>query len=231
MSDLTLHPVLLVGLVAVAVAACGSKELPSDLSPEDRLVVQGVGGWTTPEAVRFGPYQAVSIELRWTRGSGLRAERTGSRTANQNYRFTFHDGDTAIGEVLCASEARRLTGLAGITDIDPGAEVALDCRAASDSAEPEWRLSLRSSGSRGPQGPLSTDELSYSVRVASRGGVWGRSGRSGYRIQSEDRILAIVEVVRGGMVWIESDLDERARRAIAMAAMALLLYEEPSTGT
>lgn len=218
---------LLVVLVPGLLAGCGTKELPSDLTPEDRLLVQGVGGWTTPEALGFGDYQARSIDRGFTQGSGLRAERTGSRTSRQAYQFLFYDGEQEVGWVRCQSEARRLTGIAGVTDIAPGAEVTLDCRGDPDGLEAEWRLSLRSSGDRPVQGPVSAGPLEYSVRAASRGGPWVPSGGRGYQIQSSERILAMVEVVRGGMVWIEADLSRRARRVMAMAAVALLLYEEP----
>lgn len=220
----------LAGLLSLLAAGCGlGRELPSDLSPEDRLLVTGFGGWSTPEAVEFGDYRAVSIERGFTQGSGLRAERTGSRTSRQVYRFLFIDGEEEVGWVRCESEARRLSGIAGVADIEPGAEVTLDCRASDDGREPEWRLSLRSSSDRPPQGPISDGALEYSVRAASRGGRWVPAGGRGYHIQSSDRILGLVEVVRGGMVWIESGLDERARRVMAMAAVSILLYEEPST--
>lgn len=233
---------LLAILPAAAAAGCATAgiELPADLASADRMEVDGRGGWGTPELVTFGPFELVEIDRSWTRGSGLRVGLGGlggtTARARQTYEFTVRSAGTVIGVVECDAGGDRATVNLPVVDVDASAAATLVCalgrdpaRVRSDDDHAGWELALDASRDRHMVGHVGAGDRRYTVTGTGPGGRFTPAHTYGFEIRAGERVVAAVETVNQGAVWLAPDLEPGEREALALAAGALLLYEETPT--
>lgn len=230
MPDLTSPRSYLLALL-LPLTACSTPtlQLPSDLAPAERLEVEGMRRIRTPEALRFGSFHARDIDRSWTRGGGLEAGGVGRQNARQTYSFRLADAEDGEGHVSCESSAERSSVDLKVVTVDPGPDVTVSCTLAATDGLPDWHLRLETSRDRHLEGRISTGGQRYTVRGAGKGGRFAPAQTHGYHILQEGRTVGAVETVGDGAVWLASGLTTLERRALALAAVALLLYQEPDT--
>jgi hypothetical protein len=221
--------------LALVLAGCGSArmELPQALEGAERLAVEGRGGLKQARDIRFGPYEAVGIQRSWTKGSGwsVGAGRLGggSDRAKQTYAFTLAESGREHGRVEC--EARGSRGRLGVrsVDIDLASDEGLHCTLGLVEGAVAWELTLHSNRDRHLEGELVAGEDRYRLVGSGSGGRMTPANTYGYELRSGDRVLAAVETVSKGAVWLAPDVNEAARPALAAAAASLLLYQKVKT--
>lgn len=225
------HRLVLFSVLAlVPGCAGGGLDVSPDLGGVPPLVVEGRGGWRVPDRIGVGEWEAVSIDRSWARGSGWRFGGTpgaGSSSATQDFRFTFTGAGAEPRAVECTARSGRRT-VTAVLDVDVDINAGLECGVRTEDDAPEWALVLGARRDRHLEGHLQTGEVRYAVVSRGTGGGLAPARSRGFEILSGERVLAAVETVGRGAVWLSPELPAEDRAAVAQAAAALLLYEPVS---
>ena len=230
--------VLVVFTAAVALSGCaaGSMDLPADLAGAERMQVEGRGGWRGSQRAAFGSWEATDVDRSWTKGSGWRigigAIGGGSDKARQEYSFRFLEDGELVETIGCLAVGSRGTGTSAVIDVDLSAREALECRPTDtpEGEEPAWDLVLEANRDRHLEGFLRVGEQRYTVVATGRGGGLTPAMSFGFEVRGDGRVVAAVETVNEGAVWISPDVAGTERTTLAAAAGALLLYERVESG-
>lgn len=220
-------------LVGAGACAPARMELPAPLADTPALAVSGRQGWQLNQVVRFGEFTVTGIERSWVKGSGLRAGvpdiQLDLARARQTYRFTLAaagTGETWTGE--CRTVFRRAgVDLKGV-DIDPKDTSRLDCTLVAGD-QPAATLAMRESYDRPLRGVLAgtgDDTVEVTGTGRMQGSVPVANFTSGYEARRGGTVLAAVEVINDGAVWLGRGLASAERGRMAAMATALLLRED-----
>lgn len=236
------HVLPLIVLTASVGCASAAMQLPADLAGVERMEVEGRGGWRGSQGARFGAWAAEDVERSWTKGSGWRVGigpvSGGSDRAAQEYSFRFVEEGAELGRVLCETRGSRSSAAGRVVGVDIAAEEALECRpapadvtvaGAGTGAEPAWDLVLSARRDRHLEGFLRIGQARYPVVSTGPGGGMAPAVPYGFEIRSEGRVVAAVETVNDGAVWLAPELTGETRTTFAAAAAALLLFERVAT--
>lgn len=232
------------GILVLVGCTSARMDVPADLAGVEPMIVEGRGGWRGAQRAAFGPWEATDVDRSWTKGSGWRVGvgplGGGSDRAGQEYVFRFLEDAVEQALVRCAAAGSRARGLTAVLDVDLAAREALECRpesplatdpaAGDDTAEPPWDLVLEASRDRHLEGFLRVGEERYAVRSTGRGGKIAPASAYGFEIREGDRVLAAVETVNRGSVWLAPDVTGPRRTIFAAVAAGLLLYERVDAG-
>jgi hypothetical protein len=221
--------VLLLGLLS---SGCQPARipLPAELATAERMPVSGRQGLILKPRLRFGPYAAESISRSWTRGrdrGGTALARHSER--RQTYRFILQEGETPHWFVACRASVERVRiDVGGGFEIRPGDEAALFCNLQSVEDRLEaWELELREQHGRPLSGSLTAGGGQFDVVGTDRiDGALPLGSTTGYQLRGREGIVAAVEVMNRGAVWLHAGLNPDQRPLLAAAAAALLLLED-----
>lgn len=227
--------VLVALTAALGGCATGSMEVPADLASAERMPVEGRSGWRASQRAAFGPWEATDVDRSWTKGSGwsigIGAIGGGSNKGRQEYSFRLLEDAVEVGTIGCLAMGSRSTGTTRIIDVDVSAREALECHpvAGGEDSEPLWDMVLEAPHDRHLEGFLRVGETRYGVVSTGRGGGMTPALPFGFEVRDGDRVVAAVETVNAGAVWIAPEVTGARRMAVAAAAAALLLYERVET--
>lgn len=181
--------------------------------------------WNAPLA--FGPWRAeVAHEgLKWDFALPLLGLTAGYAT--QPYRVVATAGGNPV-QAECHARAVTLSrkGL----EVDPafGKLPAFACafRGRGDGA-----LRLHATALGHETGTLDFSDTQWTLRSVHRfrGSSVPSGPPLGYEIEGGDRVIAAVEVIKQGRVWIDPAVSPRDQERLAVAIMVLLLYD-PAAG-
>jgi hypothetical protein len=203
-------------------------ELPADLAASEMFTVSGRQGWTSTQSVRFGAWEAKSIDRSWTRGNDLRFNEYERNRRRQGYAFTLNGEASTDWRVEClAGLLVRGATVHGVT-IEGTNRSSLDCELRPAGSDATFHLVLAEEGEKPLTGMLNGPATAIQVIGTNRmrGGVVPAGFTTGYRFEQAGRALAAVDVMNDGTVRFRAGTDAAARSAIAAAATALLLLED-----
>lgn len=230
---------LLLLLLAVPLAACTVAQLavaPELAGGPEPLAVTGANPRTWNQPLGFGPFRTSAnrdgTELSWA----FEAFGIGAGGASRPYGFRLADA-AGGGELEVACHTRELRLFRGSFEVDVTAAFrpALACAIRPAVAVPALgggavaapallTLAVKAQDYRGELGLAGGAPLE--VRSVHR--FAGSSLRNpepvGYELARGGRVLAAVETVNRGRVWLSPDLAGEERRQVASAAAALLLF-------
>lgn len=227
-----LLPLVLIPLASGCATA--AMETPPDLAGVERLAVEGRSGWRASQRARFGTWEALDVDRSWTKGSGWRVGvgpiGGGSDQARQEYSFRLLEEGAERGTVRCITRGSRATATSRVVDVDLSAREGLECRGDEPlrgrmAHEPSWDLVLEATRDRHLEGFLRVGDTRYDIVSTGPGGGLVPATAYGFELRSEGRVVAAVETVNSGAVWLTPELTGERRTAFAGAAAALLLYE------
>lgn len=229
---IVLSRVGVLALLVHAAAACApaTMKVPGELAAAERAVVTGRGGFER-SPVEFAEFKAVGLDRSWTRGSGVSAggsSVTGAREkGRQTYGFRVLSGEREVTSVSCEARAfRQKVGLPSDIEIDISSRAGLECHAPEGSRLGAWTLLLDSKRDRPLQGYLAHGDDSFDVAAQATGSRLMPGETRGFVIRRGDAVVAAVETVNAGAVWLEPSLTAADRDLLAGAALALLLYQQ-----
>ncbi|GGK83774.1 hypothetical protein ACD591_13810 [Rufibacter glacialis] len=231
----------IVASVLLGAAACSVPDLNvSEGLQQDATVMPVVGRSAFRLSVGkekgfgFGPFQLQDIQRGWTRRTGT-GERSPLQVAEAYQKYSFSLVDTVQHQKVPVQAAALLNA----TSLQAGGvSVALDkqrefLHVAFPSPEGgEWRLSLADPGNfmerKNFLGKLSNGTLEIEVYPLYRWqGKTIPSGTAlGYEFSREGHVLATVQTMNNGKVWLKNSLSPDLRLALAGACGALLLYNQ-----
>ena len=222
----------------LALAAC----TPAKLRMPDGFAA-GAAAWPVSghaprhwnEPVRFGPYSALQLEEGGTFGWTLPVGRVDFGRSARRYAFTL----VAIGQAPVEAQCRVRNLALGQDGANGRVETRieidatalegpmLDCGLVHDGIEPALPLALARKGTH-LDGRLASPWGDYEVRS-----LHGYAGTpiagyapTGFEIRAAGRPVMVVDLIHGGRVFLDPDVEESQRTYLAAAAAILLLLGE-----
>jgi hypothetical protein len=220
--------ILIPALLAPLGCSLASMPLPDDLSPGDRMVVEGRQGWRIREAVRFGPFTAGEGNRSWTRGRDRQSGPYATTARAQTFDFVLSESGRRLWAVSCEAALLRRAVDAGVVEIVRRDGSGVRCTGRTlDGPGPVWRLDLQERGDRPLEGVLSGGGRRLEVTGTRRAdGALPATATTGYTFRENDRSVAAVEVINAGAVWMRAGIPDGDRGMLAAAAAAMLLLED-----
>jgi hypothetical protein len=177
--------------------------------------------------ISFGPWSTTQVREGFLWGFGYRLLGIEARYAQQPYQVVIASGD---GTVQAECMTRAVTLSRHDLSVDPtlGKLPALGC---GFTGAGEGVLRLHTTASNAEDGTIAFGNDTWNVRSVSQfeGSPMRSSEPVGYEIARAGDVIAAVETINRGRVWIAPGVpaDERAR--IAGIAAVLLLYTPAET--
>jgi hypothetical protein len=217
---------------AVGAAGCTQPRMapPAELNQGmDELPVEGrsmASGALVNEDFKIAPYQVVNVSRGAKHTSKFGAFGAFKSDAESGYSFDFKSGNTTIhGE--CTSEVAEKGFSLGGTGI--GKQTAkLGCACGSESAPTASVVMAAETGGNGYGGTLKSHADSFQLKaIYEREGAMLSDGTpAGYRVDGQG-IVAAVDVLGKGRVWVQKKLGPDQRADLACVFAGLLLYKPP----
>lgn len=221
--------------MAAAAGAVDAREARLALDPKlaevaSAMPVEGANPRRWGTDLSFGDYRAVNVRdgdhLEWFFAVG----NLGTGAAKSASRLTL-EGPSESVRVECLAKRSVLARGSFSVDLALGRKPLLMC-GLEDSGGGRWTLVLteRAPNLTGAIQPADgIDGARHEVRSVHRleGSKWPLAEPAGYEISTSGSVIAAVETINRGRVWIGSDLDVATQQRIAAAAAALLLFEPP----
>jgi hypothetical protein len=214
--------ILLIAVVFLAACQTAQMRVAPELATTEPLLVEGANPrrWNTP--IRFGQWATSEAREGMTWDFGLRLLGIDANFAFQPYRLTVGN---VQAECITRTAALSRKGLS----VDPafGRIPALACGFMGAG---EGTLELKTTAMNEEKGEIEFGGMTWGVRsVRNFAGSSIPSGDPlGYEITRDGRVVAAVETINRGRVWMDPALSARDQSRIAAVATALLLYE-PAT--
>lgn len=211
--------------LVLLLAACQTAQMrvAPELASIEPLAVEGANPrrWNTP--IRFGQWATSEAREGMTWDFGLRLLGIDANFAFQPYRLT-------VGNVQaeCVTRAAVLSRKGLSVDPAFGRIPALACGFMGAG---EGTLELKTTATNAEEGEIEFGGMTWGVRsVRNFAGSSIPSGEPlGYEITRDGRVVAAVETINRGRVWMDPSLSARDQSRIAAVATALLLYEPAAT--
>lgn len=221
---------LFVCLILVFAGGCQTAQMeiaPSLASTAAPMDVHGANPrrWNTP--IHFGPWWTVEAREGMTWQFGHRLLGLDAQFMAQPYRFVLAAEDQPLqGE--CVTRALALSRKGVSLDPSLGHLPPLACGFQGGAGE--GTLRLRNTARNTEQGEVTFEGTTWEIRSVHEivGGKLRNGYPVGYEIRDGDQILAAVETMNHGRVWMAPPLNEEDQARIALVATALLMYEPPA---
>jgi hypothetical protein len=220
-------------LIAIALALTGCHAarmpVPESLVSAERMAVSGRQGMKLNQELRFGSYRVHPIKRSWTRGRDRGSMPVASQSErSQSFELTIGEDETAFAFVACRASAESVRIDLGVVEMNPADRSALYCNIQSTTDRlVAWEMELQERRARPLAGTITGGPSRFHVVGTNRleRGL-PVDVTTGYELRDGDRVVAAVEVVNGGAVWLSPDLEPGPRRVMAAAAAALLVLED-----
>jgi hypothetical protein len=224
-----MHFRILLALLGVTLSGCQTAQMRVDpvLMATTPLQVTGANPriWNAP--IAFGSWSTRRVEEGWLWGFGYRLLGIEARYAQQPYRVVFGSADAAV-QAECMTRAVTLSR--NDLSIDPalGRLPLLGCgfRGAGDGT-----LRLHATAASAERGTVEFAGETWTLRSANHfaGSPIRSSEPLGYEIVRGADVIAAVETINDGRVWLRQGLTQIEQSRAAVVAAVLLLYTPAQT--
>jgi hypothetical protein len=206
-------------------------QLPDELAKVERIPVKGRQGWKLNEQLQFGATRVTEVERSLTKGSDLGIVFYQGAKRRQAFGFTVAEGDAPAWRGAAATNVHRrsLRGDRDDVEISFKDESGFAAHfAPTDKPQDIWVLEMSEKGERPMAGTLRRNDMVFSVIGTNRleGLRLPLGDTSGYVIAWGSQVLAAVEVVNKGAVWMAPDVKSEHRAPLFAAISSLLLFED-----
>lgn len=202
-------------------------QVAPDLAAVTPMDVRGANPrrWNAP--VSFGPFATTEVREGGTWGFGYRLLGIDAGFAFQPYRLSIASGDRTI-HAECVTRAAVLSRKGLSVDPSFGKIPALGCGFNGDG---EGTLRLNTTAMNREEGQIEFGSTVWQIRsIHNYAGSSIPSGEPlGYEILSGGRVIATVETMNRGRVWMDPSVNAEDQTRIAGVATALLLYDPAQT--
>jgi hypothetical protein len=212
------------------IIGCASPQMvvPPDVGPAtDPVPVIGhtqSSGMFVNEDFKIGDFAVANVSRGGKSTSKFGAFGGFKSDSSTGYSFDLKQGsDSLHGE--CVSEASEggFT-LGGLTASNKMAK--LGCACGNDAA-PAANVVMSSSTTSDYGGTMKAGDASYQVKaIDDRQGGLSSGGPAGYRVDGSG-VIAAVDVLGPGRVWIAKGLDDQQRKDVTCVLAGLMLYKPP----
>ncbi|HEY5809278.1 MAG TPA: hypothetical protein VIT67_14990 [Povalibacter sp.] len=191
------------------------------------FVVQGANPRVWNSDISFGPWHTSQVREGLTWSFGYRLLGIEARYAQQPYQVVIASGAARVqSECITRALALSRDGLA----VDPafGKLPALSC---GFTGAGEGTLRLNTTASNAEHGEIVFGGERWTLRSVDTfdGSPIRNTEPIGYELSDERGIVAAVEIINSGRVWISPTLSAQQQSRIAALAVVLLLYDPAQT--
>ncbi|WKN33862.1 hypothetical protein PZB74_11055 [Porifericola rhodea] len=236
-----------IGLGLIMLSACTTPQmlLQEPLAGQEAMLVKGRQGWLLNQRLSFGEYKTEKIDRGWTFSYGIDLFLTELQGAQQKFSFSIENAD---GRRYTVASAHKLRGMVipvdrftpkirtVVEDLLTFSIQTKDMMAATLYSHQEgkvWRMLMMHPDDFRKQGQyvgLLTHEAEapisiVPVRKLSGQKSWGRD-IVGFELVQNEQVLAAVELLNQGKVWIAAFLPQEKKSLVAAACASLLLQQE-----
>ncbi|MCJ8166107.1 hypothetical protein MKJ04_14765 [Pontibacter sp. E15-1] len=182
---------------------------------------------------QIGGYTVANVHRGWRNLGGFSIFSYNNVRAKQQYEFSLQDGEGSEWYVFGASKLneKSLMSNTGVTiDVAPNMEYYA-CHFTSPESG-QWHLLTMDPGQylerKKFKGELSNRSTTYTIAPVYRfaGGGLPMSDVVGYEFKNGDAVVATVQVINNGKVWVSPKLAPDARMVLVSGMASLLLYEK-----
>lgn len=200
------------------------------------LEVSGKQGWQLNRMLRFGEFKTSEVKGGWQTGSSFHFI-IDYQDAEQKYSFDQYDSLGNKTNVYCVAtlSAEHFKTLDGLVTIPVNAEDLFTAKIVANSGNSIWDLILvnpnRVAFSEETKGELKNGNMQYEikpVRELEQGSFGPRI--IGYDFHYNNQVVAAVQTMDNGIVWISKNLDAEQRLILASACSAIMLREDLEIG-
>lgn len=225
-------------LIGVILGGCtiARMALPQSLASTTEMPVTGRQGFGFNKPLHFGNYVAADIHRGWLTRTKFGALGFAASKAKQSYWFKLKEAEAIVLEAQCATgvkskdlELDNFLDSGGTLGVELESQTLFACTFTQPGTEDAWRLAMsQGTGAIVLNGILTDGVTSIMVRGTREleGGKWPLLAPTGYHFVKNGQVIGAVEVINAGAVWMLEAESEEARRAMAAAASALLLYRD-----
>jgi hypothetical protein len=216
---MTRFGLMLAALVTFAACTPARMAVPTELDGAARLRVKRSGGLFEAGSLRFGEFVAEGIDRGWTHADRTTINGVSDKHARQRYSFDFRAPGAAMA-VDCTTRVNERAVETGRATFSRS-RFHLACAVSGGGL-----LVVDEVGHRGHAGRAMLPGLTLDVRSSSRieGAIAGFEP-VGYELLLDGHVIAAVQTINGGAVWIDPSAPPQVRQGIAVTATALLLLE------
>lgn len=216
-------------MFCVAVAGCQVAQMKvspalADVAP---FSVRGANPRVWNTDVAFGPWHTSQVREGLTWSFGYRLLGIEARYAQQPYQLVVATGNARL-QAECITRALSLSR--NDLSVDPalGRLPALSC---GFTGADEGTLRLNTTAANAEQGEVVFGSDRWSVRSVDtfQGSPIRNTEPIGYELSDDGSVVAAVETINSGRVWISPALSPQQQSRVAMLAAVLLLYDPAQT--
>ena len=193
-------------------------------------------GFFMDESFSFGPYRVANVDRSATSRFTWGISSYSDSDAEQKYAFELQSVMKTLWNVECRNGARwtqieldNFLGNKGTLTWGLDSKISLVCLAKSPDGKKSWKLAAQQkSQDMTLKGLISGANVSLSIEGtrALAGSSIELSEASGYRISDKERVLASLDVLNDGRLFISETGDKELTDIISGASAALLLYRD-----
>lgn len=225
----------LLGLCLIAAGAVGCTQMRMAAPPElnqdmDELKVEGrsmASGAFVNEDFKIAPYEVANVSRGAKHTSKFGAFGAFKSDSESGYSFDFKSADKTIHGECTAEAGEKGFSLGGGGSISK-TTAKLGCACGNESAPTASVVMAAETGGNGYGGTLKARADSFQLKAIyeREGGLMSDGRPAGYRVDGQG-IVAAVDVLGKGRVWVQKKLGPEQRGDLACVFAGLLLYKPP----
>ena len=219
---------LVLGAAALSAGCAQRMQVPTELADAVEHPIEGRAGDDRflSNELALGQYRAASISRGWTTSFvardffGKALDEIRAYPQRDSYSFAFH-GTQEEWRAVCTARPQH-TALPNFTPTDTN---HLGCACMTEAGGRAVHIDLASETDV-LRGVMSQPSGSFSI--AGTRDLAGTAARArhatGYLVSTNERLIAAIDVLNSGVLWVMPDLPSEQTDAVACAAVALLLH-------
>lgn len=222
----------LIGFAISIVAAAGCTT-PQMLVPADVLTMQSeyivaterknASGALVNESFKLGTYAITDVDREWdsTKSMSIWTFSKEKKTSGYSYVFKTPAGEAA-GGCQIEGNSKSVSSFGGTTMSSSVSKIGCACRAGEVAAQ----AVLDSQNDAKYEGTVTLRDGEYKIAAIyeTQGASLGTGNPTGYRVDG-DTVMAAVDVLHPGRVWLSKNLSETQRDDLACIFTGLMLYQ------
>ncbi len=186
------------------------------------------------ESFSFPPYAVTEVDRGWKVTTRWGILGLGKVASEQDYSFVLRRKDAVVGEVQCGTAARwkefsadNLLGTGTSLTWILSDDTRLACVLKVRGQDKACSLGMQPTGPKGSMtGTLlcGADQVTITPTFRLAGSPISYTEPTGYLFSRQDGLVAAVEVLNQGRVWLAHDLSSVSRDTLASTASVIFLY-------
>jgi hypothetical protein len=199
---------------------------PQMAASSDEMRVTEKPGLLAGDTLKFGPYRARDIHHGWTVEDRLEVNRYFHSGKGQDFGFRLFLDEEARQRVACRAEVEANGVQFGNFRIK-GEHLGLACRLGQgEGTETGWLVVEEDHHHQVGRVTVGGVTLDIDSDYRAQGTIADMRDPVGYKLYENGKLVAAVQTLNDGAVWLSRDASLEVRQVASLAAAALLLFPQ-----